>query len=907
MKALPGVFTAAVSLMFMLMLTSSDFLAAMGFGERGELTTETITQYHPPQPHLAVTQEQRALYASVLDYQLLQRDGVNYLEIPSGAPIPTGYPHSVVITRNHQITPSLNTLSDEEVQELAAFTENSSEALVPTGGSPATSEETSFSGNVETFTIRGDALAGEAKNRSEDLTVLEFAEGEILPGDSVGDAVKEVSGALVSRTGGALQPALLSLRGSSDEQVLVLKDGRRLNSAQGGGVDLSAVPLYGVKYIEIIKGAATAKYGENAVGGVINIITDDAAEEGLKWSAGFTIGSWNTHALNADIRGVLPLQVMKEDPLTGAKLPFIEQALDYSLVLGGLYSDSDFSYQRIVEGAGSSDDDEDGGDLEQSLERENAGGLRGNAGAEIGWDISRAEQLRLELFTEISGDSRGVPGTIEFPDDTAVMEDQLFAAGMSFTYGNNPIAALDVDGGLRSQERVYDPDPESEIQDDASRHENLSLSTGVQLHRSDRFGLLKLETFAGYDLRSDRLRSSSLLLGDSSGTSAAGDIQRIMHSAYLRPEFSLFVGSSQAGEADARSKGISPGGLPIRLNPSFRISSASTTAPNGDSERRTETAWSLGAVFPLPGGGNSKGFFSGNRDSNPFIVKANIGTAYRVPSFDDLFWPSTAFAVGNPYLEPEESLSWDLALLFDPSAEWFSSETVYFHRNVSNLIQWYPSGTGQWTPQNVGKAEIQGIDASVDGTFKLPISDASWFDGDLSYRIGGSWLQALNKTPGANYDCMLTRRPKTSAHGRLTYSRSRGGSFSLQTNFVGYRWYTAQNTKYIPGYLVLNASLKGELFPGWAAELSVENILDEAYVDMHDVPIPGRKFSLSVTYRGSSENSSALTSEGEGQAGSSLQLPENDSVLRGEHPKSSAEASEKFAELSLGEGNEWIW
>lgn len=66
----------------------------------------------------------------------------------------------------------------------------------------------------------------------------------------------------------------VSLRGSTAEQTLVLVDGVRVSDAQSSHYALDlAVPLNSIERIEILRGAGSALYGPDAVGGVINIIT----------------------------------------------------------------------------------------------------------------------------------------------------------------------------------------------------------------------------------------------------------------------------------------------------------------------------------------------------------------------------------------------------------------------------------------------------------------------------------------------------------------------------------------------------------------------------------------------------------------------------------------------------------
>jgi len=58
-----------------------------------------------------------------------------------------------------------------------------------------------------------------------------------------------------------------------DQYTLVLIDGQPLNDAYTGGVEWGMLPVEDIERIEVIRGAGSALYGGNAMGGVINIIT----------------------------------------------------------------------------------------------------------------------------------------------------------------------------------------------------------------------------------------------------------------------------------------------------------------------------------------------------------------------------------------------------------------------------------------------------------------------------------------------------------------------------------------------------------------------------------------------------------------------------------------------------------
>ena len=89
-------------------------------------------------------------------------------------------------------------------------------------------------------------------------------------------ALALIGGVQVDSLYGAGLRANVSLRGFGDNAVsntLVLVDGRPLNNSDLGGIDWGAVPLDDVQRIEVIQGGAGVLYGDQAVGGVINIVT----------------------------------------------------------------------------------------------------------------------------------------------------------------------------------------------------------------------------------------------------------------------------------------------------------------------------------------------------------------------------------------------------------------------------------------------------------------------------------------------------------------------------------------------------------------------------------------------------------------------------------------------------------
>ena len=83
------------------------------------------------------------------------------------------------------------------------------------------------------------------------------------------------------------------LMGLDPEHVLILVDGERVTGRVGGGIDPTRYTLDNVAQVEVVKGAGSAIYGSEAIGGVINIITR-TPEKPFEASVRGTYGMFNT-------------------------------------------------------------------------------------------------------------------------------------------------------------------------------------------------------------------------------------------------------------------------------------------------------------------------------------------------------------------------------------------------------------------------------------------------------------------------------------------------------------------------------------------------------------------------------------------------------------------------------------
>lgn len=99
---------------------------------------------------------------------------------------------------------------------------------------------------------------------------------------TVPEALQKEAGVFFRNYADNPSQAAVDMRGFGDNshgRVLVLVDGRRLNEADMAGLNWSAVPVSTIERIEVLNGPAAALYGDNAIGGVINIITAKGSEE----------------------------------------------------------------------------------------------------------------------------------------------------------------------------------------------------------------------------------------------------------------------------------------------------------------------------------------------------------------------------------------------------------------------------------------------------------------------------------------------------------------------------------------------------------------------------------------------------------------------------------------------------
>ena len=211
------------------------------------------------------------------------------------------------------------------------------------------------------------------------------------------------------------------------------------------------------------------------------------------------------------------------------------------------------------------------------------------------------------------------------------------------------------------------------------------------------------------------------------------------------------------------------------------------------------------------------------------------GTAFKAPTFNDLFWPEQDYSVGNPDVVPEESKNTELQLRGDLSSNSYYQASV-FYNEIENLINWAPSATlfgpggfAKYTPSNVAEARIRGA--------------------ELSYHVTlDSWHLALNSSyiepKDRSSDQDLVRRARTA--GSLDISRQGDGyGLGLTVSAKGQR----KGDQGEPGgYSTVDIRLEKAFGNSLLAKFKIDNLFNRQFVSVPGYNDIGRFAFLELQY-----------------------------------------------------------
>ena len=273
---------------------------------------------------------------------------------------------------------------------------------------------------ADAVVVTASRFAEGQHNAPSHVSVIDRREIQRSPAVSIPDLLKGRAGIDSRPLYGPLGlDATVDMRGFGDSatsNTLVLIDGVRLNSVDASGIDWSAIPRESIERIEIIRGSGAVLYGDRAVGGVINIVTDKSSSPYAHAQVG--VGSYDYRDISLAARG-------------GAGA---------------------FGYQAAASWA------------ETEGWRDNNDADRRSANARLGWFFDDDSEVFVNLAA--FGDSTGQPGSIaeadfrsrptfaRTPDDRRRSEGYRVRPGLSHRLGETLELALE--SGVEHRQAIFE-------------------------------------------------------------------------------------------------------------------------------------------------------------------------------------------------------------------------------------------------------------------------------------------------------------------------------------------------------------------------------------------------------------------------------------------------------------------
>ena len=147
--------------------------------------------------------------------------------------------------------------------------------------------------------VRGRTEAERKRRSAEAVHVVDTAQAQRQTAD-LGEVLARTQGVGVQRAGGLGSDTRFSLNGLTDDQIRFFLDGMPLEFA-GYPFGIANVPVNLVERVEIYRGVVPIRFGADALGGAVNLVSDDRVR-GTHASGSYQLGSFGTQRLTVSAR-----------------------------------------------------------------------------------------------------------------------------------------------------------------------------------------------------------------------------------------------------------------------------------------------------------------------------------------------------------------------------------------------------------------------------------------------------------------------------------------------------------------------------------------------------------------------------------------------------------------------------
>ena len=607
-------------------------------------------------------------------------------------------------------------------------------------------------------------------------------------------------------------------------RTLVLIDGR-----PAGTANLATLDLRGVERVEVLKGPASALYGSNAVGGVVNVVTR-ASRGAVGGTASASYGSWETAqatlAAGGNVTSALDLDLSAS---------WFRQGDDYRIGSGNLFRDQlgDGTVVRTFAN-GSADVVSDLGDGQVrsfSQYETRSGSLRLGYQMNPHWRVD----VRGERF---QSDGVQNPGDIFFDTLQRSLKDAERTSGDLSLSGALGGHDLRLRGWASSEDTDYYSRPTGD------RFVSFRTPTrwhGVQLQ--DAFGFGPHTVTAGFDYTVAAAESEGFSAPGTRSAPFSPNSETRSAAAFAQGRFG-FLNDRLVGTLGARLDQVSFAVSEHELRPDFRANTERHTVfnPSAGLQYRTPAGirlhTSAGRAFVAPDAFNVAGY-----------AETRAGAR------------SVGLTRGNPELRPETSITWDAGIgLLRP--KWGTdADVTFFHtdvrnritsqRTVSTAVELTPSGDtirSLTSYQNADRARIRGVEAQVG--YNLGVHTANRFQ--LRPFASATRILEAREVSGTFESDIRNVADLTVVYG-LEFDDLRRFNARLSGRYVGERldsdftdWRNPADVRY-PRFMVMDLVTGLRLLERYRADLLVGNLTDENYYEVRGYPLPGRSVQLRLS------------------------------------------------------------